>query len=301
MVKDSNLHHLPPQIAVDSHTHLLPLRLSRSIRAFFDANVELKNSSPPLELDEEGGGCCIVPSPGPMVYSSDPTEAVEEMLGELEEHGEWADQGEPVAVWTLPVGDYGVVDARLRRFWELAEALRLPVVVHAGSSALGTTDVDELDDIATICARHPNLPLILAHAGHPSTSKALELTRHHPNLHLDTTPVVNLPVLKPPHNSSDSHHLLTLATTSRIVFGSDLPNVALKRSVIAQGVREWISDSVVRVMGSYEIEDVSHEMERVCMVAEREVFGGAAIKLEEGVRSVEEAKRELGWEGKARL
>ena len=43
---------------------------------------------------------------------------------------------------------------------------------------------------------HTNPPT--AHAGHPSTYRALELTRLHPNLHLDTTPVISSLVSLPP-------------------------------------------------------------------------------------------------------
>lgn len=53
-------------------------------------------------------------------------------------------------------------------------------------------------------------------------------------------------------------------------------------------------------MGNLRLEDVGTEMERVAERAEKAVMGGAAGGLEEGVRGVGEARRELGWDGEVR-
>lgn len=50
----------------------------------------------------------------------------------------------------------------------LAQALRLPVVVHAGTSVMGTTEADELVDIGVLCTRYPTLLLILGTSPPPS-------------------------------------------------------------------------------------------------------------------------------------
>lgn len=49
-------------------------------------------------------------------------------------------------------------------FFILAEALRIPVVVHAGHSIMGTTASHELDPIGSLCSLYPNLPVILGNA-----------------------------------------------------------------------------------------------------------------------------------------
>lgn len=90
--------------------------------------------------------------------------------------------GAKVAKLHCSVGDYDVLDVRLqcvpvrdergrgeltaflflcRAFWELAEAARLPVVVHAGISVMGTTDTGDLSSIGKLCTRYPSLPLII--------------------------------------------------------------------------------------------------------------------------------------------
>lgn len=174
------------------------------------------------------------------------------------------------------------------------------MVVHAGISVAGVTDHDDLEDIDQLCCQYPGLRLILAHSGHPSTTRALELTAKHSNLFLDTTPVVTMHVDLPPTDEHASQ-VLHLAMTSRILFGSDAPNTALSREDAALNVERWLRECVSRSIGSLRQEDAHTEMERNLAVAEQAVFGGAATRLMSEVRDIDESLSLLRQSSKGRL
>ena len=90
--------------------------------------------------------------------------------------------GAKVAKLHCSVGDYDVMDPRLRyvpnagtspnqiltslsrpssNFFRLAEAVRLPVVIHGGTSIMGTTESEDLASIGPLCRAWPHLPVIL--------------------------------------------------------------------------------------------------------------------------------------------
>ncbi|KAK4703636.1 hypothetical protein P7C70_g2582, partial [Phenoliferia sp. Uapishka_3] len=230
----------------------------------------------------------------------------EEVLSEALEGGAKA------AKLHCSVGDYDVLDRRLRQFYKLAEAARIPVVIHGGLSIMGTTSTEDLAHIGPLCREFPLLPVILgtvspnsssasnkahnifvsqAHAGHPSTETALLLCALHPNLYLDTTPVLDQLISFP--KSTPPSQLLSLVLKGRILFGSDTPTVTVTRSYLAFDVRRWIREAVAKCVGSLGIEDMYAEMGRIGEEAERMVFGEAASRLESGVRSVGEARGEL--------
>jgi predicted TIM-barrel fold metal-dependent hydrolase len=113
------------------------------------------------------------------------------------------------------VGNFDADDARLEPLWEAAAILRVPVVVHAGRGP-GQTDAAELETVVPVLRRHPDLPFVLAHTGHPSTKAALDLMSTYPNLYGDLTPVWENNVQVPP----DAFE----AFKGRFLFGSDAPN-----------------------------------------------------------------------------
>lgn len=118
------------------------------------------------------------------------------------------------------VGQFSVADPRLEPLWELAVALHVPVVVHAGHISPGETSSEEVDELRPVLAHHPDLALVLAHAGHPSTSRAIELMAEHGNLYADLTPVWDQPVV------IEARDIERLA--GRLLFGSDSPNNPLE-------------------------------------------------------------------------
>jgi predicted TIM-barrel fold metal-dependent hydrolase len=92
--------------------------------------------------------------------------------------------------------------------WALADERRLPVIVHAGRGipALGEHAVE-------VCARHPGVRLILAHAGISDLAWIGRSAQQLPNLMFDTswwTP-------------SDLFALFTTVPPGQVLFGSDAP------------------------------------------------------------------------------
>jgi uncharacterized protein len=92
--------------------------------------------------------------------------------------------------------------------YALADERRLPIIVHAGRGipALGRHAVD-------ICAAHPNLRLILAHAGICDLAWIWRAAGEHPNLFFDTAW----------WSAVDLITLFSLVPPGQILFASDAP------------------------------------------------------------------------------
>ena len=114
------------------------------------------------------------------------------------------------------VGSFSPSTPQLEPLWRMAAARAVPVVIHAGQHAPGATAAHDLDDLEPVLRAHPDLPLVLAHTGHPNTARALELMDRYPSLYADLTPVWDQPV-------QVSATELT-ALPGRFLFGSDAPN-----------------------------------------------------------------------------
>jgi predicted TIM-barrel fold metal-dependent hydrolase len=99
-------------------------------------------------------------------------------------------------------------DERLEPVFALAEERRLPVLTHAGRGipALG-------EDALTICARHPSLPLILAHDGVSDLGWLWQHAADHPNLFFDTSW----------WSTTDHLTLFGLVPPGQILYASDMP------------------------------------------------------------------------------
>ncbi|MCO5566251.1 hypothetical protein L7F22_019927 [Adiantum nelumboides] len=125
------------------------------------------------------------------------------------------------------VGNYGILHPSLEPFWEIADQVRLPVIVHVGNHISGHTAVSELDDVDKLMQRFKSVIFVIAHSGAPGTSEAIKLATKYPNVYLDTTPVVSHTISYPPKLHSQYKDLIRLAEKGRILFGSDFPNVAV--------------------------------------------------------------------------
>jgi uncharacterized protein len=96
----------------------------------------------------------------------------------------------------------------LQPVFELADAERLPILVHAGRGipALGRHSIE-------VCARHPDLRLILAHAGISDLAWIWHAARDLPNLYFDTSW----------WSAGDLLTLFTHVPPGQVLFGSDAP------------------------------------------------------------------------------
>lgn len=236
---------------VDSHVHLLPGRIGEKVRAIFEAGqatgrFTLAYPSDHAEVVEHlrsEGVTCAWSLPyahradvadglneasavtarrftgdgfevvgGATVHPSDrdPARIVRRALEEL---------GLRVLKLHCSVGGFSVDDAALVPALTVAEEHSMPVVVHLGHRADGLTEGHEIAAIDAVCARHPGLPVVLAHFGHHSAPEAAAMFDRHPNFHADLTPVVTA--------APNVDAAMLGRWSGRILFGSDTPNTAV--------------------------------------------------------------------------
>jgi predicted TIM-barrel fold metal-dependent hydrolase len=117
-------------------------------------------------------------------------------------------------------GFFRLGDSRLWRVYEHAEARRIPVLIHVGSSVFPGTrqrfcDPDDVQDVAR---EFPELPFVLAHAGRGYWYEQCQfLAEHEPNVYLDLTGL-------PPARLLDLLPRLE-RIADKTVFGTDWPAV----------------------------------------------------------------------------
>lgn len=232
---------------VDAHVHLLPPRLAARVRAVFDTYLPgcLAYPQDPDEVladlaDNGVRQAWVLPyahAPGVTDWLVPATDehvrdlatrghGVDLVLGVTTHPGDpdpaavvgeaVRDRGARVLKLHCAVGGFRADDRRLDPVWSLCADLRLPVVLHAGKDPAGTSDERDIAEVDRVARRHPDVPLILAHAGEPAVASALALLDRHANLHADLTPVV---AAVPAVSDAD-----LLRHADRLLFGSDAPN-----------------------------------------------------------------------------
>jgi hypothetical protein len=123
----------------------------------------------------------------------------------------------------VQVGDYDPTDPLLDPVWGTLADAGVPTVVHCGSGpAPGRFTGPE--PMRRVLAKHPRLPLIVAHMGMPEYSEFLDLAAAHERVFLDTTmsftPFVDEMMPMEPEALSRLPDV-----GDRILFGSDFPNI----------------------------------------------------------------------------
>ncbi len=243
-------------VLVDCHCHIMPDRLALAIRRFFDERIGqgrlayagvLKDDVVRAERDagvdrfwalpyahkagvaaslNEWMAAEVAPLPDAVAAATfhpddgDLPELVARAFDEL---------GLRLAKLHCSVGDFEPDDVRLAPLWRAAEARGIPVVVHAGRHVNGRTAASELEPIARVAAAHPELRLVIAHAGLPDIDAALDLLEHHPALHADLTSAVEWQYPMPVARID--------ALQARILFGSDCPSTTRTIAESADGIR----------------------------------------------------------------
>jgi len=125
-------------------------------------------------------------------------------------------------------------DPRLDPLWERLSETRHPAVVHAGSAHEGTATAAEVEAVGRVARRWPRARIILAHFGAPAVEKTLSLLRAHENLYADLCPVVADPV--------PLSRAAIAGLERRILFGSDVPSVAVTIEDSIARVKAWHLD-----------------------------------------------------------
>jgi predicted TIM-barrel fold metal-dependent hydrolase len=117
-------------------------------------------------------------------------------------------------------------DPRLDPLWQYAQQHHLPVLLHTGTTFVAQAPLEctlprHLDPVAT---RFPDVPIIMAHLGHPYEGECIVTARKHPHLFADISALHYRPF--------QFYHSLMLVQEygvwDKILFGTDYPftNVA---------------------------------------------------------------------------
>ncbi|MCB1207955.1 MAG: amidohydrolase [Verrucomicrobiales bacterium] len=125
-------------------------------------------------------------------------------------------------------------DSRLEPLWNYAEAHRLPVLLHMGTTfiaqaPLAFTLPRLIEPVAT---RHPEVKIILAHLGHPYEGECIATIRKHENVYADVSALHYRPW--------QMYNSLMLAQEygvwHKLLFGTDFPFTTVNASI--SGIRK---------------------------------------------------------------
>ncbi|PWK72379.1 hypothetical protein BCL76_103615 [Streptomyces sp. CG 926] len=123
----------------------------------------------------------------------------------------------------LQVGGYDPNDERLDPVWGLLAEAGLPIVIHCASGPVPGKHTGP-EPIARLLARHPRLPLVIAHMGMPEYTDFLDLADRYAEVRLDTTmSFTDFSERMYGFPSGDLGRLADLG--DRILLGTDFPNI----------------------------------------------------------------------------
>ena len=238
----------------DIHTHFLPPRVMAKVREQFDTAGPLIGRPWPLHYRDSDGALVEVlrglgvryftalayaHRPGMAEFLNEWTSGFADRVPEaLRCATFYPEETAPTyvaerlaagtQVWKLhvQVGGFDVRDPLLDPVWGLLAEADTPVVVHAGSGPVATQHTGPAP-VAELLARHPRLPLVIAHAGAPEYSGFLDLAERHERVGLDTTMVFTdfFDGIGVPYPEALLPRLRDLGLAGRVLFGSDFPNI----------------------------------------------------------------------------
>ncbi|WP_328870957.1 amidohydrolase [Streptomyces sp. NBC_00287] len=123
----------------------------------------------------------------------------------------------------VQVGAYDPTHELLDPVWGMLAEAGVPVVMHCGSGPAPGKHTGP-EPVGRLLARHPRLPLIVAHMGMPEYTDFLDLAERYDEVRLDTTMVfTDFSEQLSPFPASELGRLAELG--DRILLGSDFPNI----------------------------------------------------------------------------
>ncbi|MFB6813010.1 amidohydrolase family protein [Streptomyces sp. NPDC056347] len=236
---------------IDVHTHFMPERVLRKVWAYFDSAGPLTGMEWPIAYrrDEDerlallrsfgvlGFTSMLYPHKAGMAawlngWAADfarrvpdclhtatffPEEGVERYVREAVE------AGARVFKSHVQVGAYDANDPLLEPVWGLLAEAGIPVVMHCGSGPAPGRHTGP-GPVARLLARHPRLPLIVAHLGMPEYEEFLTLAETYPEVRLDTTMAfTDFTEDFSPFPAAALGRLAALE--DRVLLGTDFPNI----------------------------------------------------------------------------
>ncbi|MFJ6720697.1 amidohydrolase family protein [Streptomyces sp. NPDC091259] len=236
---------------VDVHTHFMPERVLDKVWDYFDAVGPLTGVEWPITYrHEEDQRVALLRAFGvraftAMLYPHKPamaawlnawaadfaartpdclhTATFFPEAGVAEYVGQAVEGGARIFKAHLQVGAYDPNDERLQPVWGLLAEAAVPIVIHCGSGPVPGKHTGP-EPIARLLARHPRLPLIIAHMGMPEYVDFLDLADRYPEVRLDTT--MAFTDFSEQFSGFPAGDLGRLADLGdRILLGTDFPNI----------------------------------------------------------------------------
>ncbi|WNI23541.1 amidohydrolase family protein [Streptomyces sp. ITFR-16] len=236
---------------IDVHTHFMPERVLRKVWAYFDSAGPLTGTEWPITYRrDEDERLALLRSFGVLRFTSMlyPHKAgmapwlngwaaefaarVPDCLhtatffpeeGARRYVAEAVEAGARVFKAHVQVGAYDPNDPLLDPVWGLLADAGIPVVTHCGSGPAPGKHTGP-EPIARLLARHPRLPLVVAHLGMPEYARFLALAETYPQVRLDTTMAFTDFAQKlSPFPPVERGRLAALG--DRILLGTDFPNI----------------------------------------------------------------------------
>jgi predicted TIM-barrel fold metal-dependent hydrolase len=247
---------------IDLHVHFMPDQVQRKVWAFFDRAAREYGTDWPIHYRlPEAERLAVLRGLGvttfaPLVYPHKPGMAAWLTEWVLDFAARTPDAVPTATIYPEPgVGSYldhalragarcvkahvqvGAYDPRsplLDEAWGLIAEADVPVVVHCGHGPVPGAFTG-LDVFAEVLHRHPRLTAVLAHAGMPEITAALDLLDRYPRVHLDTTMVgVGF---SGPLPADWTARLVYRA--DRVVLGTDFPSIPYPYAEQLAAIAGW--------------------------------------------------------------
>ncbi|WP_372350146.1 amidohydrolase family protein [Streptomyces sp. KL116D] len=242
-------HRLPG--LVDVHTHFMPERVLRKVWAYFDSAGPLTGVPWPITYrEEEDRRLARLREFGVVAFTS---MLYPHKAGMAEWLNGWAadfaartpdclhtatffpepgagdyvrraiEDGARIFKAHVQVGAYDPADPLLDPVWGALAEAGVPIVTHCGSGPAPGKHTGP-EPMARVLARHPRLPLVVAHLGMPEYGEFLDLAERYPEVRLDTTMAfTDFSERQAPFPREELARLRDLG--DRVLLGSDFPNI----------------------------------------------------------------------------
>ncbi|MBM9506004.1 amidohydrolase family protein [Actinacidiphila acididurans] len=256
---------------IDVHTHFMPDRVLAKVWAYFDAAGPLTGRPWPITYRHEerrrlellrGFGVRAFTS---MLYPHKPgmarwlndwaadfaartpdclhTATFFAEPGAADDVRRALDQGARVFKCHVQVGGFDPNDPMLDEVWGLLAETGTPVVTHCGSGPAPGRFTGP-GPIGALLARHPRLPLVVAHLGMPEYADFLALAERHDRVMLDTTMAFTpFAEAEAPFPRAALPRLAALA--DRVLLGTDFPNIPYAYADALDALRDALPDPAV--------------------------------------------------------
>lgn len=250
---------------VDLHVHFMPESVQRKVWAYFDALAERGRPAWPVHyrFDEERRVQILreigVTAYGTLNYAHRP-----DMAAWLNEYSrdfavvhpdaihsatfypepeadayvaEALDSGARLFKVHVQVGAFSPLDELLDPVWRRIAGAGTPVVIHCGSGP-HPGEFTGPERIARLVERHPDLVLVIAHAGLPEYREFADLARTRPNVYLDTT-MVGTDYMQSIAPTPPDFTTLMGELAGKVVLGTDFPTIPYGYHHQLQALHGW--------------------------------------------------------------